>query len=101
MPFGSRQSAVGLYSEASLHAVAVADFRRCRGEVGGGGLRRLRPFDGSGAGHARDDRREIGIADHLLAIGVLDDGAVDLVERAAIQRAAADLLAALLHRVAP
>src|SRR6185295_2798545 len=78
-----------------LHAVAVAGFGGRRVALG------YRDDDQralAGAGHAADDGREVGVADDLLAVGVLDDGAVDDVERLAIE-GAADLLAAALHGV--
>ena len=75
-----------------LHAVAVAGFGGRRVALG------YRDDDHralAGAGHAADDGREVGVADDLLAVGVLDDRAVDDVERLAIE-GAADLLAAAL-----
>ena len=51
------------------------------------------------AAHARDDGREVAVADRLLAVGVRDDGAVDLIELLALERDA-ELFAAALHGVA-
>jgi hypothetical protein len=62
--------------------VAVAAFGGCRREVVADRRRGCRTPDL--ATDARDDGREVAVADRLLAIGGVDDRPVDLIELLAI-----------------
>ena len=69
-------------------------------EVGGGAEPGTLAAGGRrGAGALRDDGGEVVVGDDLLAVGVRDHGAVDVVQLVALERVA-ELLAAALHRVA-
>src|SRR5919198_1390407 len=82
-----------------LDAVAVTELGGRRAEIlrGRCGRRTGRAWS-SGAERARDDLRQVAVADHLLPIRVGDDGAIHLIEIPTLERVA-DLLAPALHRV--